>query len=152
MIFRYISVNLTLICSQTIPQRRHSDQLSLQGHLCGTFLANSWLKEGWRDRDRKRMRRWEEVTREIVGKLWDFATSQPPPPTGSPSYQLHVSAVMRQPEPPRPLKTTINMYEQAGPDETAVKLRGANWLSGIREQLPASERTNTHSHTQCHRR
>lgn len=54
---------------------------------------------------------------------------------------------MRQLKPLRPFRTTINMYEHAGPDEAGVKLRDANWLSGVVEQHPASKWGNTHKVT-----
>ena len=56
---------------------------------------------------------------------------------------MHLT-VMRQLKPQWQLKTAIDMYEHAGPDETGVKLRGTNWLPGVMEQHPASKWKNTH--------
>lgn len=61
-----------------------------------------------------------------------------------PGWSLHAFAVMRLLKPQWPLKTAINMYEHAGPEDRGVKLRDANWLSGVIEQHPASKWRNTH--------
>jgi len=77
-----------------------------------------------------------------------FAISAPPPPHWLFGACSCCNEADKKPQ--LPLNTTINMYGHAGLDEATVKWRGANWLSGIIEQHPASKWRNTYCGTLSH--